>query len=109
MSQVAGSRKISIDPLQSLGKAASHDLPGDISLSSEAEEMIAAWNGGKSRYDDGEKPAASHAEDELSLQGQHTGEMAAGGRRQVWRWHCMLMCSYYLSWRMQNPSPLGNL
>ncbi|CAL5219504.1 g1346 [Coccomyxa viridis] len=79
---VAGSRKISIDPLQRLGKAASHDLPGDISLSSEAEEMIAAWNGGKSRYDDGEKPAASHAQDELSLQGQHTGEMAAGGRRQ---------------------------
>lgn len=87
---MAGSRKISIDPLQSLGKAASHDLPMDISLSSEAEEMIAAWNGGKSQYDDGEIPAASHAEDDYSLQGHRTRETTAGGRRQVWPWHCML-------------------
>ena len=73
-----------MDPLDlSLGKAASHDLAQDVSLASEAEELIAAWNGGKGKYDDGETPPASHAEDDHSLHGQRTGTIDAGYIVQV--------------------------
>ena len=70
-----------------MGKGATPNLPPDISLSLEAEEMIAAWNGGNRKYDDGDTPAKSPADGDHIQQGQRTGEMDAGDRIQVRGWH----------------------
>ena len=79
-----------MDPLDmSLGKAALNDLTQDISLPSEAEGMIAAWNGGKRNYDNGETPRSLYTEDDHALHG-HTGGTDAEYRAQVRKQPCML-------------------
>ena len=81
---MAGSRRISKGPLEvAFSKAGAPDLPRDASLSSEAEEMIAAWNGGKVKYHDGEAPAAPQPEDDNTPGVQSTEEMDIGDRCQV--------------------------
>lgn len=50
-------------------KEAVDSLPREISLSSEADDMIAAWKGGRDSFDDGnDASAAPHADEQHSLQ-----------------------------------------
>ena len=75
---------MSEEPLEATSsKADRSDLPRDVSLSSEAEELIAAWNGGKVKYDDGDATAAPQAAHEYHQQNQHTGSEGQEGSMQV--------------------------
>ena len=66
-----GDNEVSRSPFQPTPeKAASHNLSGDIRLSSEAEEMIAAWKSGRDTYEIDDASATSQADEQHSVQNE---------------------------------------
>ena len=91
LSQLEDARRLSEEPLKAtLSKADRSDLPRDVSLSSEAEELIAAWNGGKVKHNDGDATAAPQATHEYHQQDQNTEKEGPEGSMQVGDQHCVL-------------------